>query len=435
MKKLILFILLLLFSCGSTSKGRTKRDKVELPEKDRIRILLAKTDPKIYDLVKEKFEGTGKYRIISQEDQSKAVSKLKDCSTKECTFELGKVLFAKLLLTFTSETVLNGDYTVYSYKIADVNQGVYLASSYDIIYSAGATKYVGEIYKLHKAYLQYAEDEEYVPNNVQSIREQEERTRKKLETLNELYTKKTSYYDTFQEPKPPLKVNQAELIDNLLDSLETKLEAKKNTKKSRIVFVRNGFFEELFKSEMILYEELELIDDMTIEKTLNQLKKKQQCGVEDCDVQLGKIFLADFLFSTKTIRTTPREVQSLPQIYDMKKGKFKNFDFIQFYETYYTGDRFKKAEIIKKSLNLPPLFSNVEPKYQYPFEANGRKLQISSLESRKRSGDEEIDYVVKDEDIDTDCVDGKFPRKEAIRKKRILDLANFIISTTIDIKE
>ena len=61
--------------------------------------------------------------------------------------------------------------------------------------------------------------------------------------------------------------------------------ASKSKNKLRIVFTKNGFFEEAFKSEIIQYDEVELIDDLTIEKTLSQLKKKQQCGAEDCDVQ------------------------------------------------------------------------------------------------------------------------------------------------------
>ena len=376
MKKIFLLLFILfLFTCKSSSFK-------EVPEKDKIRILIAKANPEIYKLVKEKFESTGQIRIISPDDQDKALSKLKDCSTKDCTFELGKVLFAKLLLTYTTETVLQGDYTLYSYKIADVNKGVYLASSYEIVYSAGPTKYKNVEYNLYMNYFKKMRQKGEIVDETE------------LKVAKE--AKDTSFYDEISAYEGlSTKVEQGNLIDELIKSLEKKM-ASKSKNKLRIVFTKNGFFEEAFKSEIIQYDEVELIDDLTIEKTLSQLKKKQQCGAEDCDVQLGKIFLADYLFSCKLLRNTIREFQILPQIYNMKNAKFIDMNFKKFYGEYYASEH--------QVTN--PIFSNMVPTLPKQF-------------------DPEIDSP--------DTISAySYPTKEPIYKKRIIQLVNFLMNYTLE---
>lgn len=354
MKKIILlFIGLSLFTCKSSSFK-------EVPEKDKIRILIAKANPEIYKLVKEKFESTGQFRIISPDDQDKALYKLKDCSTKDCTFELGKVLFAKLLLTYTTETVLQGDYTLYSYKIADVSQGVYLASSYDIVYSAGEDKY-------KKIYVTL--------NSIQSI------------------------------DMSNLKVDHDLLINKLIESLEKSFENKKK-KPHRMIFTKYGFFEEAFKCEIIGRLELELIDDLTIEKTLSQLKKKQQYGAEDYDIQLGKIFLAQYIFSNTILFSNNKGIQVSPKIFSVQNASF----FKSYYEDFYIklGEEFVHWGIANKLLSNatsydrefrnidfsnPPTFTDII--HLEHLDSDKLPPSLPSINIRKRIISKLIDFKLK----------------------------------------
>lgn len=97
---------------------------------------------------------------------------------------------------------------------------------------------------------------------------------------------------------------------------------------------------ELIKAELIQIDRFEMIDDFVIDKTLNQIKLKQQCGKEDCDLQLGKILFADYIIfcysSIVNSRIVPgyylrgrtglhleQEILKVKlNLYDMKNGKY-----------------------------------------------------------------------------------------------------------------
>ncbi len=81
-----------------------------------------------------------------------------------------------------------------------------------------------------------------------------------------------------------------------MESSETDTTGQENTQ----------LLNELIKTEMIGSQFFELIDDFVIEKTLKQIRVKQQCGTEDCDLQLGKLLFADYIISCSILRESSK---------------------------------------------------------------------------------------------------------------------------------
>lgn len=120
---------------------------------------------------------------------------------------------------------------------------------------------------------------------------------------------------------------------------ECKYQTTDDKKKSIKSNESTKLINELIKAELIQIDKFELIDDFVIDKTLNQIKLKQQCGMEDCDLQLGKILFADYIiFCYSSIENSsivsgyhfrgkglPLEQEILKvklNLYDMRNGKY-----------------------------------------------------------------------------------------------------------------
>ncbi|MBL0263442.1 MAG: hypothetical protein IPQ05_06080 [Leptospiraceae bacterium] len=131
---------------------------------------------------------------------------------------------------------------------------------------------------------------------------------------------------------------------------------------------------ELIKAELIQIDRFELIDDFVIDKTLNQIKLKQQCGQEDCELQLGKILFADYIifcyssieisrilsgidnFGVPVLLDLEQEILKVKlNLYDMKNGKYllpATFDFSSrdFYLKKYKDKGLAKASTVEPFL-------------------------------------------------------------------------------------